>query len=154
MTENEKINFWGEFMTSLHKNLHKYLKYKLKNIQLKKEEVHFLHYISEHDSVEQNNLSQCFNVDKSTTTRRVKKLIKHGYIKRKINADDHRKYVLFSTKKGRELSNHILELFRIWNNEITKDITNEEIDFFKSISNKIITNSNDLIERMNTNEQK
>jgi len=54
MTEKEKINFWGEFMTTLHKNLHKYLKYKLKDIELKKEEVHFLHYISENDSVEQN----------------------------------------------------------------------------------------------------
>jgi DNA-binding MarR family transcriptional regulator len=152
MTENEKINFWGEFMTALHKNLHKYLKYKLKNIQLKKEEVHFLHYISENESVEQNTLSQCFNVDKSTTTRRVKKLIKHGYIKRKTNENDHRKYVLFSTEKGRKLSNHILDLFKTWNNEITKDLRKEEIIFFKNISSKIITNSNDLIERMYTNE--
>ena len=36
MTEKEKINFWGEFMTTLHKNLHKYLKYKLKDIELKR----------------------------------------------------------------------------------------------------------------------
>jgi DNA-binding MarR family transcriptional regulator len=152
MTENEKINFWGEFMTSLHKNLHKYLKYKLKDIDLRKEEVHFLHYISENDSVEQNTLSQCYNVDKSTTTRRIKKLIKHGYIKRKVKEDDHRKYVLFSTKKGRELSNYILDLFKIWNNEITQEITEEEIILFKNISNKIITNSKDLIERMYENE--
>ncbi|HKL41359.1 MAG TPA: MarR family winged helix-turn-helix transcriptional regulator [Clostridia bacterium] len=152
MTEKEKINFWGEFMTTLHKNLHKYLKYKLKDIELKKEEVHFLHYISENDSVEQNTLSQCFNVDKSTTTRRVKKLIKHGYIKRKLNKDDHRKYMLFSTQKGKELSKDILDLFKVWNNEITKEITQEEIIFFKSISNKIIKNANNLIERMYENE--
>jgi len=152
MTEKEKINFWGEFMTTLHKNLHKYLKYKLKDIELKKEEVHFLHYISENDSVEQNTLSQCFNVDKSTTTRRVKKLIKHGYIKRKLNKNDHRKYMLFSTQKGKELSKDILDLFKVWNNEITKEITQEEIIFFKSISNKIIKNANNLIERMYENE--
>jgi len=152
MTENNKIDFWGEFMSSLHKNLHKYLKYKLKDLELKKEEVHFLHYICENDSVEQNTLSQCFHVDKSTTTRRVKKLVKHGYIERKRNTKDHRKYLLFSTEKGQELSKYVLDLFKYWNNEITKDLTDQEIELFKNISNKIIGNSNDLIERMYTYE--
>ena len=154
MTKNNKIDFWGEFMSSLHKNLHKYLKYKLKDLELKKEEVHFLHYICENDSVEQNTLSQCFHVDKSTTTRRIKKLIKHDYIERKKDVKDHRKYLLFSTKKGQKLSKYILDLFKCWNNEITKDLSDEEIDLFRSVSNKIISNSNDLIERMYANEQK
>lgn len=153
MEKNEKIDFWGEFMSSLHKNLHKYLKYKLQDLELKKEEVHFLHYICENESVEQSTLAQCFHVDKSTTTRRIKKLIKHGYIERKVNEEDHRKYLLFSTKKGKELSQYILDLFEFWNNEITKDLTDEEINLFKNISNKIITNAEDLIERMNKNEQ-
>jgi len=152
MTKNNKIDFWGEFMSSLHKNLHKYLKYKLKDLELKKEEVHFLHYICENDSVEQNTLSQCFHVDKSTTTRRIKKLVKHDYIERKRNTEDNRKYLLFSTKKGQELSKYILDLFKCWNNEITKDLSDQDIELFKNISNKIISNSNDLIERMYTNE--
>src|SRR6056297_3097832 len=98
MINNNKVDFWGEFMSSLHKNLHKYLKHKLKDLELKKEEVHFLHYICENDSVEQNMLSKCFHVDKSTTTRRIKKLIKHDYIERKKDVKDHRQYLLFSTK--------------------------------------------------------
>jgi len=153
MNQNKKINFWGEFMSSLHKNLHKYFKYKLKDIELKKEEVHFLHYICENEFVEQNSLSECFHVDKSTTTRRIKKLIEQGYIKRKVNAEDHRKYLLFSTNKGDELSKYIVDLFNAWNNEITKDLTTEEVEIFKAIGNKIIGNTNDLIERMYSNEQ-
>lgn len=152
MSKNNKVDFWGELMTSLQKNLHKYLKYKLKDLDLKKEEVHFLHYICENDSVEQNMLTQCFHVDKSTTTRRIKKLVKHDYIVRKKDIEDHRKYLLFSTKKGQKLSKYILDLFKCWNNEITKDLTDQEIELFKNISNKIINNSNDLIERMYINE--
>jgi len=154
MNKNEQIDFWGEFMSSLHKNLHRYLKHKLKNIELQKEEVHFLHYICENKSVEQNTLSQNFHVDKSTTTRRIKKLMKQGYIERKVNEKDHRKYLLFSTNKGEELSKYILDLFKVWNSEITKDLTEEEMKIFKTIVNKIISNSNNLIERMYTNEQK
>ena len=154
MTENEKIDFWGEFMSSLHKNLHKYLKHKLKNIELQKEEVHFLHYICENESVEQNSLSQNFHVNKSTTTRRIKKLMNQGYVERKTDKKDHRKYLLYSTKKGEKLSKDVLDLFKYWNNELTKDLTAEEFKLFKTVSNKIISNSNHLIERMYINEQK
>jgi len=80
--------------------------------------------------------------------------MKQGYIERKVNEKDHRKYLLFSTNKGEELSKYILDLFKVWNSEITKDLTEEEMKIFKTIANKIISNSNNLIERMYTNEQK
>lgn len=153
MQTNNKINFWGEFMSSLHKNLHKYLKIKLEDIDLKKGEVHFLHYICENKSVKQNTLSKCFNVDKSTTTRKVKKLIKQGYITREVDQKDHRKYLLYPTKKGEDLSNYICDVFNSWNNEITKNLTEDEIKLFKKISESIINNSDELIERIYLNEQ-
>lgn len=153
MKKNRRINFWGEFMSSLTKNFHKYLKIQLKDIDLKKEEVHFLHFICEKKSVKQSILSKHFNVDKSTTTRKVKKLIKHGYVKREIDEKDHRKYLLYPTTKGKDLSKYICDVFDYWNTEITKDLTEDEIIFFKSISESVIKNSDALIERMCLDEQ-
>lgn len=152
MLKNTRIEFWVSFMTTIRKNLHKYLKYNLKDINLRKEEVHFLHYICEYKGVEQKSLSKAFNVDKSTTTRKVKKLINYGYIKRKVDHNDHRKYLLFATAKGNDLSKYVIDLFNQWSDEITKDLKEEELHVFKKACEQIIQNSNDLIERTIINE--
>lgn len=152
MLKNTKVEFWVSFMTTIRKNLHKYLKHHLKEVRLKKEEVHFLHCICEHEGIEQKTLSKTFNVDKSTTTRKVKKLITHGFIKRQVDTHDHRKYLLYPTEKGKNLSKYVIDLFNQWSHEITLNLNEEELKVFKKVCAQIIDNSNSLIERTINNE--
>jgi DNA-binding MarR family transcriptional regulator len=152
MFTKQKMNFCGEFISIINKNLHTYLKYKLKDINIKKEEAHFLHYICKNKGVEQNELTKHFHIDKSTTTRKVKKLINNGYIERKKDINDNRKYILSATKSGEELSTKIITIFNEWNIEITKDLTDKESEEFKLLTSKIINISDNLIKEMEINE--
>ncbi|MEA1975756.1 MAG: MarR family winged helix-turn-helix transcriptional regulator [Bacillota bacterium] len=152
MFTKQKMNFCGEFISIINKNLHKYLKYKLKDIKIKKEEAHFLHYICKNKDIEQNKLTKHFHINKSTTTRKVKKLIANGYIERKKDINDNRKYILSATKSGEELSNKIIRIFNEWNFEITKDLTYKESEQFKLLTNKIINISDNLIKEIKTDE--
>ena len=141
-------NFWNEFMGTLNKNMHKYLKIKLEDFELKKEEVHFLHYICKYEKVEQNELTKHFHVDKSTTTRNIKLLINQGYVIREKDKNDHRKYLLSSTEDGKNLSNEIIKIFKQWHFELTKNLTDGEKEQFRTISKKIISNSNDFLKEL------
>lgn len=154
MENQNKIRFWKEVMGSLNKNLHKYLKIKLKDIELKKEEVHFLHIVCKEKEVQQNELTKIFHVNKSTTTRKIKKLINYGYIVREKNPNDHRQYILRPTQKGLDLSNYVKKIFKAWNLELTKNLSTKEIEEFREISKKIIKNSDEFIERICKNECK
>ncbi len=148
MIFEKNSNFWGEFMGTLNKNLHRYLKIKLKDVELKKEEVHFLHYICKKDIVEQNELTKHFHVDKSTTTRNIKLLINQGYVIREKDKNDHRKYLLSPTEDGKNLSNEIIKMFEKWHFELTKGLTDDEKEQFRTISKKIISNSNNFIKEL------
>lgn len=154
MESKNKIRFWKEVMGSLNKNLHRYLKIKLKDIELKKEEVHFLHIVCKEKEVQQNELTKIFHVNKSTTTRKIKKLINYSYVKREKNPNDHRQYILSPTQKGLDLSNYVKEIFKDWNMELTRNLTNEEMEKFREISQKIIKNSDEFIERIYEHECK
>jgi DNA-binding MarR family transcriptional regulator len=148
MTTENPINFWRDFIGIINKNLREYLKIKLRDVDLKKEEVHFLHFICKNKQVEQNELTKCFHVDKSTTTRKIRKLIDYGYIIRKKDKDDHRKYLLTPTKSGNQLSKDIILMFEELNTKLTKNLTIKETEQFQSIISKIIKNSDDLIKEL------
>lgn len=154
MNKDNKLISWRESMRAINKNLHIYLKYKLEKFDLKKEEVHFLHYICIKKKIEQNFLSEFFHVDKSTTTRKIKNLIDLGYIVRELDPEDHRKYILYPTDKGISMSNQIKEIFINWDNELINTLNPDEIEIFLTISNKLRKNSDNCIERMRLNEQK
>lgn len=147
-----KANFWGRFMGAIGKNTHYYFKIALDNSSLKKAEIMFLNYICREKNVEQSSLTDFFHVDKSTTTRKIKKLIKLNYIKRTTDPEDHRKYLLKPTEKGINLHKDFHKVFSIWHEELTKGLSNEEKMQFKNIAEKIIINSNSVIERMKDHE--
>lgn len=90
-------------------------------------------------SVMELSLLDCF--DKGTTARAVKKLEEEGYIKREENINDKRANKLFLTKKAYAVIDFIKSMLVDWNNEITKDLTEQEKEIVNDIVEKMAKNA-------------
>lgn len=145
-------HFTRDLLKSFGKNFGIYLKSQLKDFNLTKGELHLLHYSCKMGSVQQKDLAKIFHVNKSTTARKVKKLIKKGYLQRSIDPEDKRKYIITPTKKGTQLSEDIRDILLQWHKKITSSLSEEEVEIFQTIGKKIIENSEKHIERIKNNE--
>ncbi|SJZ91920.1 MarR family winged helix-turn-helix transcriptional regulator [Selenihalanaerobacter shriftii] len=75
----------------------------LKEINLQKGQFIYLTEICEHPGINQKDLTNILKVDKTSTSKAVKKLKKIGYIKRVKDEDDKRVWNLYPTAKGKKI---------------------------------------------------
>lgn len=113
---------------------------KYKKFNLNKGQYLFITRICENPGINFVELSNMLKVDKTTTTKAVKKLIELGYLIKKQDEKDKREYKLSPTLKALEVYEFILE-------EENRQL---EISFagFNEEEKKLATN---LIERMSNN---
>lgn len=81
---------------------------KYKEFNLQKGQFIFLTRICENHKINFIDLSNMLKVDKTTTTKAVKKLIDLGYIYREVDAFDRRSYNLLPTSRGVDIYNNII----------------------------------------------
>lgn len=79
----------------------------------------FLMYISKCEGISQKELSTLMMIDKTTTTKAIKKLEDAGYIYRIKDSEDKRYFKLYITEKGKNfmpvlknILNHVTGMFR------------------------------------------
>ena len=80
----------------------------LRELSLQKGQFIFLTRICENKGINFIELSKILTVDKSTTTKAVKKLIEAGYINKEQDEKDKREYKLYPTKKALEVYDLII----------------------------------------------
>lgn len=81
---------------------------KYRELSLQKGQFIFLTRICENKGINFIELSKILTVDKSTTTKAVKKLIEAGYINKEQDEKDKREYKLYPTKKALEVYDLII----------------------------------------------
>lgn len=91
---------------------------------------------------------KCF-LDVTTMSRALDKLEQTNLIKRSINPDCRRSWLISLTDEGIVLADKIIELFLQTEAIICKDLTNDEISSLLNISEKVINN---LTNAINDNE--
>ncbi|MFV0343848.1 MAG: MarR family winged helix-turn-helix transcriptional regulator [Anaerocolumna sp.] len=97
----------------------------------------FLLALDSEEGVNLDCISKKIKVDKAMTTRSVKKLMDLEYIEKCTDAKDSRACQLFLTDKARCIIPHIQAEIAIWNKEITSDLSQEEIELFDQLLDKI-----------------
>lgn len=103
----------------------------------------------ENSPINQKELAdKCF-LDVTTMSRALDKLEQTNLIKRGINPDCRRSWLISLTDEGIVLADKIIELFLQTEAIICKDLTNDEISSLLNISEKIINN---LTNAINDNE--
>lgn len=88
----------------------------------------FLVYLYIKDGVTHDELTEKIGVDKASTTRSISKLEDAGYVTKVQDAKDKRKYYIYLTDYAKEKRQVILEISKTWEVELTKDLTEEQLE--------------------------
>lgn len=135
---NSEDNFQGiwdnsPFVAWIHnisKNQMKYLNSHIKDMNLG-HEMRYIMAIFDNPSISQDDLVNMFGQSKATVAKSLKKLEDDGYIKREVNPENRRKYMLNTTSKADELVPKIRKISKDWEKEV--GITEEDYELKKRI---------------------
>lgn len=137
--ENRVLRFVGILARTISSRAD--IKYREFNLQ--KGQYLFLTRICENPKINFIDLSNMLKVDKTTTTKAVKKLVEVGYVKKEQDKADKREYKLTATKKGLEIYNLLIEEESKQVETCFKDFTDEEKQMVTRLLKKMGDNMED-----------
>lgn len=98
-------------------NQQKYMKSKLNNIDFS-HDMRYIIYIYDNPKCSQEDIVNMFCQSKGNIAKVLKKIEDDGYIKREVNPENRRKYMLTTTEKGNELVPKIRQISKDWETEV------------------------------------
>ena len=138
--ENAPIIAW---IHNISKNQIKYLNSQISNLNLG-HEIRYIMMIYDNPNCSQDDLVNIYSESKAKIAKSLKKLEDNGYIIRKVNPDNRRKYMLKTTPKGNELVPKLIKITKKWQKEV--GIDNDDYELIKKLK-QIALNSKKLIEK-------
>ncbi|WP_078427994.1 MarR family winged helix-turn-helix transcriptional regulator [Alkalihalobacterium alkalinitrilicum] len=124
--------------TDLH--LTSYIKAKLEAFNIAPEQNLIMMLLWEKDGLTQNQISLKLNKDKTNIARMASNLEKKGFISRRNCNDDRRSVKLFLTPDGKALGEKVIPITEEFNENVIKDITDEELELLEKILIKMSKN--------------
>lgn len=126
-------------------NQQKYMKMKCNDLDLG-HDVRYIMFIYDNPGCSQEDLVSMFGQSKGNIAKILKKFEDDGFIKREINPQNRRKYMLNTTDKGNELVPKFRQISLDWEKEV--GITDLDADLKKRLA-EIAVNTIRLIEEGN-----
>ena len=93
----------------------------------------------------QDWLAKYLCVNKSSVTRHLAILEKKGYIERQVCKEDKREQLVYPTRKMLDIRARVSEITKEWNALISEGITEEEMEVFNNILQKMTDRSIEII---------
>jgi MarR family transcriptional regulator for hemolysin len=103
---------------------------RLKPYDVTTEQFAVLYHIGSNEGLNQKEIAAMSHKDQPTTTRIVDLLVKKGLARRQASDADRRAYLLYLNPAGHELIEKLQPLEFEVNQEITNELTEEQLDFF------------------------
>ena len=100
--------------------------------------------ICRHPGRTQDQLSRHLCMNKSMITRRLAQLEEHGYVTRVPGESDKRVMQVYPTERLQELFPRVREIAKTWNDAVTEGISEEEMQIFQSVLDRIAARSREL----------
>lgn len=88
----------------------------------------------------QKDIEEKFTIRRSTATGILQSMEKNGYITRESVSYDARLKKIVLTQKGKDVYNHIMDEMEKFENKITENVSEEELEMFINILNKFKKN--------------
>ena len=123
-------------------NQQKYMKSKIKNFDFG-HNVRYLMFIYDNPDCSQEDLVNMFCQSKGNIAKILKKFEDEGYIKREINPQNRRKYMLNTTDKANKLIPEFRQISKDWEAEV--GLTDEDEEFKKRLK-EIAVNGMNVVE--------
>lgn len=111
-----------------------------KELDLTKGQYLYLVRIYENEGIIPERLAELIKVDKSTTSRAIKKLEMNQFIEKKSDVSNKKNKPLFTTDKGKEAATFILRENDYSNRQGLTNLSNVEIDVLKELLNRVKEN--------------
>ena len=138
INDNSPIIAW---IHNISLNQQKYLKSKIKDYDFG-HNVRYLMFIYDNPNCSQEELVNMFCQSKGNIAKILKKFEDEGYIERKINPQNRRKYMLNTTDKANELIPEFRQISKDWDKAV--GLTDEDEEF-KNRLKKIAINGMKLL---------
>lgn len=139
ITENLPVIAW---IHNISLNQQKYVKSRSETLNLG-HDVRYIMFIYDNPNCSQDDLANMFGQSKGNIAKVLKKFEDSGYIKREINPENRRKYMLNTTEKGNELVPKYRQISREWEKEV--GITESDKELIERLK-EIAINGMKLIE--------
>lgn len=107
-------------------NQQKYMKSKMAGFDFA-HDVRYIIFVYDNPNCSQEDLVNMFGQSKGNIAKILKKFEDQGYIKREINPENRRKYMLTTTEKGNELVPKIRRISKEWEKEVGITDADEEL---------------------------
>lgn len=135
----EKIFHDAPFIALIHnisKNQIKYLKSRIEEYDLGRE-IRYVMMVYDNPGCSQDDLVNIYGESKANVAKALRKLEDEDFIKREVNPNNRRKYMLRATSKAEELVPKVRQISKDWEREVGID----ELDFeFKEKLRQIAIN--------------
>lgn len=130
----------GKLNAAIYRNLQSIINHKLNGIPILSGQCDFFFVISQNEGISQKQLSQHMFVNKSTTAKAVKNLIKEGLVKKNKDKDDKRLEHLYLTPAGRAIAPQIERMFEENIAIAASNLSVEETSQLANILRKVLQN--------------
>ncbi len=141
MKLQECINFT---LTNAQNTVFTYFKHELACLDVTPIQYATLKCLWEEDGQMPSQLAETLNLDSSTVTGILGRLEDKGLISRSFRVDDRRKVVVHLTELGFNLEKPVNEIVERLNSEVTKGLSEEELNVFHRYLNVIAENATRL----------
>lgn len=116
----------------------KYVSGKIHNLKMNYTEYQICSYLYFHREISQDEISENLLLDKTTTSKSLKKLEEIRFIARKQNAKNRRKNIVDLTDDGIEHIKNYVNIHNKWFEEVCMALEQEEKDAFEATVMKIL----------------
>jgi DNA-binding MarR family transcriptional regulator len=99
-----------------------------------------LYYISVNEMITQKKLADKMSIKEPTVVRLLDKIEALDWITRISSDNDKRVKCLKLTPKGKKIETEMLDIAENFKNDVIRDISPEELDNYKSVLNKMLSN--------------
>ena len=125
-----------EFLSPLHKasrQISMYLEARTRALGLSPLEGHILTYLRTYAPAPVGELVRVFGVKRSTLTSLLDRLEKSGLVRREINPDDRRSFLVHISAQGRELTGRVNRLLESLEADIRKRVRSSDVKGFHEV---------------------
>lgn len=99
-----------------------------------------MYYLNKYKEMKQVQLATMMNLKPSTVTRLLDRMENNGLSERYTNPDSKREIIIKLTEKGNKKIEKLLPYGDKFNNDLVKDISQDELEIFQRVMDKMLDN--------------
>lgn len=111
--------------------------YELEELNIKNVHSKLLHFLSDHDGLNQQEIADFAGVGRSTMSETISEMVREGYVERRSGKGDKKRQFIFLTLDGAALADKVKALFDEYCNSCFIDFSEAEVRELERLLNKI-----------------